>query len=253
MDSITTALLVAACVFGGGLVGLLMHRLLPDTHLTAETQDVVRLGTGMLSVLASLVLGLLIATAKNSYDATAHQIRDFAAELGLLNETLRDYGGKASVPHGLLRQYTERLRDDGWPQPGTHPPGLQDDEGAKLLERVRESIRALEPDSDGQRWLQGKALEVNSDLLRQRWLLVDQERPSVQRIVIGILVSWVAVIFAGFGLKAPRNGTVLVALLLCAAAIGGAIFLILEMDHPLEGVMRISSASIDNVLASMNW
>ena len=69
----------------------------------------------MISVLSSLVLGLLIATAKNSYDTTASAVRTYAAELALLNETLRDYGGDAARPRDFLREYTERLRDDIWP------------------------------------------------------------------------------------------------------------------------------------------
>src|SRR5271166_5649096 len=98
MSTITISLLVAACIFAGGLAGLYLNRVLPPQHLTKETQDVVRLGIGMLSVLASLVLGLLIATAKNSYDATDHLVRNYAAELSLLNEMLRDYGGNAAMP-----------------------------------------------------------------------------------------------------------------------------------------------------------
>ena len=118
MNTIMTSLLVAACIFAGGPAGLYLHRLLPERHLTKETQDVIRLGIGMLSVLASLVLGLLIATAKTSYDTTDRAIRGYAAELALLDETLRDYGGDASVPHDLLRNYTERLLQDGWPKTG---------------------------------------------------------------------------------------------------------------------------------------
>jgi hypothetical protein len=83
MNTIMTSLLVAACIFASGLAGLYLNRLLPKHHLSKETQDVVKLGIGMLSVLASLVLGLLIATAKTSYDATDHAIRNYAAELAL--------------------------------------------------------------------------------------------------------------------------------------------------------------------------
>jgi hypothetical protein len=253
MNTITISVLVAACIFAGGVAGLHAHRILPSHHLTKETQDVVRLGIGMLSVLASLVLGLLIATAKTSYDSTDHAIRSYAAELALLNETLRDYGGTASVPRDRLRTYTERLLRDGWPREGHHPAALEDDEAQQMLERVRETIRALKPVDAGQKSLQDQAIEINLNLLRQRWLLIEQQGPSVQRVVLVILVSWVTVIFASFGMNAPRNGTVLVAFLICSLAIGGAIFLILEMDRPLDGIMQISSWPMRNVLAQMNW
>ncbi len=253
MGTIETSLLVAACVFVGGMVGLSLHRLLPDHHLTPQTLDVVRLGNGMLSVLASLVLGLLIATAKSSYDSTSHSIQNYAAELGVLNETLRDYGGTAAVPRDILRRYTERFLADGWPSNGAHPTALQGEEGQRLLEHVREAIRALKPADAGATWLQDQALSSNTNLLRQRWLLIDKKQSNVQGVVLGILVSWITVIFAGFGLNAPRNMTVIVAFFICALGIGGAIFLIMEMDRPLDGIMRISSQPITNVLADMNW
>jgi len=253
MSVIAISLLVATCIFAGGLAGLYLHRLLPSDHQTKETQDVVRLGIGMLSVLASLVLGLLIATAKTSYDATDHAIRSYAAELALLNETLRDYGGAASVPRDLLRSYTERVLQDGWPTAGARPAGLADDASEPLLEHVREAIRALKPSDDGQRLLQAQATDINLSLLRQRWLLIEQQGPSVQLVVLAILVSWVTVIFASFGMNAPRNGSVVVTFLICALAIGGAIFLILEMDRPLDGVMQVSSWPLRNALAQMKW
>ena len=118
MNSIATSVLVAFAVFLGALVGLNLHRVLPKSHLTKETQDVIRLGTGMLSVLASLVLGLLIATAKNAYDTTDQSFRSYAAEIALLNETLRDYGAAAATPRDTLRHYTVSLLHDVWPAKG---------------------------------------------------------------------------------------------------------------------------------------
>jgi hypothetical protein len=252
MNTITASVLVALCVFSGGLAGLNLHRILPPHHLTRETQEVIKLSTGMLSVLASLVLGLLIATAKGSYDTTDRAIRSYAAELALLNETLRDYGGVASVPRDLLRGYTNRLLQDGWPDDGK-PAALDDDKSRMLLEQVRGSIRGLKPVDDGQKSLRDAASEINFNLLRQRWLLIEQQGSSVQGVVVVILVSWVTVIFASFGLNAPRNNTVISSFLIGSLAIGGAVFLILEMDRPLNGVMRISSWPVRNVLTEMNW
>jgi hypothetical protein len=252
MDSITAGLLVSLCIFAGGVGGLYLHRVVPASHLTRETQEVVRLGIGMISVLSSLVLGLLIATAKGSYDTTDHAVRTYAAELALLNETLRDYGGDAGVPRDLLRQYTERLLRDIWPAQGK-AANLSDEKAGKLMEHVREQIRALRPVDDGQRWLRDQALTINVELLRERWLLIGEQGPNVSPVVLAILVSWITVIFMSFGLNAPRNGTIVIAFLLCALTIGGSIFLILEMDRPLGGILQISSQPLREVLGQMNW
>jgi Protein of unknown function (DUF4239) len=207
----------------------------------------------MLSVLASLVLGLLIATAKSSYDSTDLAVRNYAAELALLNEALRDYGGPASVPRDLLRDYTKRFLQEGWPSNGTTPVVGENEKTRALLERMRESIRALNPVDKAQNVLQDEAIDINMNLLRQRWLLIEQQGPNVQRVVLVVLVSWIMVIFASFGLNAPRNGTVVTAFLICSLAIGASIFLILEMDRPLDGVMRIDRWPVQNALAQMNW
>ncbi len=252
MSTITISLLVAACVFSGGIIGLHLHRALPKGYMTKETQEVVRLSIGMLSILSSLVLGLLIATAKSSYDTSQQTVRRYGAELALLNETLRDYGGKASVPRDLLRDYTETLLRDIWPQNGeARQPN--DDRAWVLLEHVREQVRALQPGDDGQKWLHDQALNINVNLLRDRWLLIGEQGPGVSTSVLVILVSWITVIFMSFGLNAPRNGLVMGAFFVCALAIGGSVFMILEMDRPLEGLMQISGTPLSNVLARMNW
>ena len=243
---------MAVCIFLGGVGGLYLRRIMPEGHLTRETYEVIKLGAGMLSVLASLVLGLLIATAKTSYDSANQAIQNYATELALLNETLRDYGGVASVPRDLLKDYTRQFLEEGWPR--VEKRSTIDDEGTRaLLEHVRESIRALKPVDKAQEALQGEAVEMNVALLRQRWLLIERQGPNVQRVVLGVLVSWITIIFASFGLNAPRNGTVVVAFLICSLAIGGSIFLILEMDRPLDGVMQVSSWPVENALAHMKW
>ena len=233
------------------MFGLILHRVLPPHHLTKETQDAVRLGTGMLSVLASLVLGLLIATAKTSFDTTDGEIRRYGADLILLAETFRDYGNTAAVPAATLRTYTNRLLADNWPDSGGRGVLAEDAEAGALLEHVREAIRALRPIDAGQTWLRDQALQISSSLLQQRWLLIEQSEPSVRPLMLTVLVTWITLIFAGFGLNAPRNATVVTAFLICSLAIGGSIFLILQLDSPFDGVMRISSRPILNALAHM--
>jgi hypothetical protein len=251
MHAVYMGLLVAGAVFAGAVIGLHSHRLLPDRHLSKETQDVVRLGTGLLSVLASLVLGLLIATAKSSYDTTDTAVRTYCADLILLDETLRDYGDSALGPRRMLREYTRLLLHDIWEGGASQPFLVENRAASDLMEHVRESIRALQPVDAGQRWLQDQALATHTALLRQRWLLIERAGPSVRPIVIAILASWIAAIFASFGLNAPRNGTVVAAFLGCAVAIGTAIFLVLQLDSPFDGILKISKAPVQIALEHM--
>ena len=129
---------------------------------------------------------------------------------------------------------------------------LEDARAGALLENVRESIRALRPADEGQRWLQDQALQITTSLQHQRWLLIEQTGPSVRPIVLVILVSWIGFIFASFGLNAPRNATVIGAFFVCSLAIGGSIFLILEMDNPFQGTIKVSSQPMLSALAHMS-
>jgi fluoride ion exporter CrcB/FEX len=103
MDSYVVASIVFACVFTGSLLGLCLNVWLPEHHRSAASHDAIKLGTGMISVLASLVLGLLTASIKNSFDTTDGQMRTFAANLILLDQTLRDYGPDTAPARKLVR------------------------------------------------------------------------------------------------------------------------------------------------------
>ena len=251
MSPSLAALAVSACVFLAGMAGLYGHVRLPAAHQTKETQDVVRLGTGMLSVLASLVLGLLIGSAKGSWDTTDRATRSYAADLILLDETLRDYGDAAAAPRDTLRAYTRQVLDDRWPQDGRRGEVVEDRAAGALIERARNEIRALKPSDAAAKALQDQALAIQASLLQQRWHLVEQQGPTVRLPVLAILVSWIMLIFASFGMNAPRNATVTTALLLCSLAIGGSVFLIFELDSPFAGLLAVSSAPMQSALDHM--
>lgn len=251
MDATFYGLVVAVCVFAGAMLGMWLQTLLPERHLGKETTEVVRLATGMLSVLSSLVLGLLIATAKSAYDATDQSVRSYAAELILLSETLRDYGDSAQPVRAALARFTALSIEDNWPADASRPMLLDDRQAGLLLEHVREAIRALKPLDVGQTSLQAEALAAATTLMQQRWLLIEHSGRSVRPVVLAILVGWIVLIFVSFGLSAPRNATVVTAMLICSVAIGTAIFLVSEMDTPFRGVLAISPEPMRSALAHM--
>ena len=252
MSDLTTSLIVAGCVFSGGMVGLQLHRVLPSHHLAKEALDVIRLGTGMVSVLTSLVFGLLIATAKSGSDTADHAMRAHAADTILLDRTLRSYGAETAEARALLRRTTERTLHDLWPKPGETFIGIDDPSAGDLLALVQEAIEVLHPAGPRQTWLQQQALQHSSSLVRQRWLLIEQEGPNVRPMILVVLITWTVAIFISFGLNAPRNATVVGAFLIISLAIGGAVFLILEMDSHFGGFLRLSELPLRNALAQLD-
>src|SRR5579872_5112618 len=137
MDSYFVASIVFACVFSGSLVGLCLNAWLPEHHRSPASHDAIKLGTGMISVLASLVLGLLTASIKNSFDTIDGQMRTFAANLILMDETLRDYGPETATVRGLLRDYTAQAIADHWPQESSHPALMESASAGSALDQAR--------------------------------------------------------------------------------------------------------------------
>src|SRR5438132_14213174 len=92
MSSQIIFLISAACIFGGALIGLLLHRLLPEQHLRDNSKDTVKVVTGTIATLAALVLGLLVSSAKSSFDTMNTAITQSSAKVILLDRVLATYG-----------------------------------------------------------------------------------------------------------------------------------------------------------------
>ncbi|HEV2098684.1 MAG TPA: hypothetical protein VGR45_07120 [Stellaceae bacterium] len=252
MSSLTIAAIVFACIFSGSLFGIWLNYRLPEHHRSPESRDAVKLATGMLSVLAALVLGLLIASVKNSFDNTDSQIRQFAATLILLNQTLADYGPETIEARQLLRRYTARALEDNWPEAGDKPVRMEDVKSGTLLDGVRTAILTL-PGGDTRRdALRADTASLVEDALKTRWLLIERTGSSIQNMFMEILIVWVTLIFVSFGYNAPRNATILTTFMVAAAALAGCIFLIVEMDGPFDGLITVSSTPMRDALTHMN-
>jgi hypothetical protein len=90
------------------------------------------------------------------------------------------------------------------------------------------------------------------DLGRTRVLLFERLGSSIPVPFLVVLVFWLAIIFASFGLFAPRNATVVATFFVCALSVSGAIFLILELDRSFEGFIQVSSAPLRVALAQIS-
>jgi len=240
--------IVFGCVFGGALVAMSVRAFLPEHHLSKPTEDAIKLGMGTIATLTALVIGLLVAATHGSLDTKNGEIMQVAADLILLDRQLVDYGVETREARELLRRYTVYRIAATWPEEATSVPDQRD---ALLIEELEDRVRALTPASDIQRWRQGRALEVAADVARIRWLLDVQRASSVPRPFLVVVVWWLTLIFASFGLFAPRNATVVATMALCAASVAGSLFLILEMDKPFRGAIHVPSDPMREALTRM--
>jgi hypothetical protein len=251
MQPLTIASIVFACVFASALLGMLLRRVVPEHHVNQDSKDVVKLAMGLLATMAALVLGLLTASAKSSFDTLDSEVQQSAAHLVMLDRVLAQYGPETKETRDQIRKAVAHRIELTWPEDSSRPTRVDAPEMTPAIEGLQSRIRALAPQNDAQRDLQSKALSLIGDLTATRWLVFAQAGTSVPMTFLFVLVLWLAVLFISFGLLAPRNATVIVALLLCALSVAGSIFLILEMSHPLEGFIKISDVPLRYALAHM--
>lgn len=249
MSSLAISGIILGCVFGGTLLGMALRAVLPEQHLSSESKDVVKLGMGLIGTMTALVLGLLIASAKNSFDTQRTGVAQLAANLIMLDRALAHFGPEAKDAREMLHASVADLLVQTWPaeRPSSgRPAGTAGTEGK--YEGLYEKIQELAPKNDTQRAAQAQALKTVIDLAQMRWSLFAQKGSSIPIPFLVVMVAWLVLLFASFSLFAPPNPTVVVTLLICALAVSSAIFLILELDRPFAGMIQISSAPVHNAL-----
>jgi hypothetical protein len=249
VSALTIGLLVFAMVFGSAIAAMLVHGLLPEHHLNSDSKDVVKLGIAVIATMSALVLSLLLASAKSAFDTRSNQLVQAASDIMLLDRALARYGPETKEARALLQRSTAATIERFWPAKGT--TSIAFDPGASGVEALYEKIEALAPQTETQRELRGQAESLALDVGRTRLLLFEHLGTSIPVPFLVVLVFWLCLIFASFGLFAPRNATVITALGVCALSIAGAVFLILELDRSFEGLLQVSGDPLRAVLTQL--
>jgi len=251
LSPIAVSLVAFAVIFGGALLGVFLRRALPDHHLADDAKDIVRLGAGLVGTIAALVLGLLIASAKSSYDTQSGQVQHLTADLVLLDELLGQYGPEARPIRALMRQAVGPMVERLWRRGGAAAASGAPFAATDVAEDAFARIAELAAQTDAQRSLKARAIQVSTDLAQTRLALFVQAGNSIPKPFLAVLVFWLAIIFASFSLFAPLNPTLIAALVVFALSATAALFLILEMSEPFAGLMQIPSAPLRNALAPL--
>jgi hypothetical protein len=251
MSPLSLSLIAFACVFGGTFLGMFLRRKLPGHHLSGDTKDVVRLGTGLIGTMAALVLGLLIASANSTYETQSGQVRQLTANIVLLDRTLAQYGPETDSLRNLLRHAVATLSDRIWSENGSDSGKAEAFEASAAALSFYDEIQKLSPRNETQRSLQAKAIDTSNDLAKTRLLLFANAGGSIPMPFLVVLISWLTIIFASFSLFADNNATTIAGLGLFALSASASIFLILELSQPFTGLMMISSEPLRNALAPL--
>src|SRR5208282_2243597 len=241
--------IVFACVFGGALLGMLLRSALPEEHLNAETKDVVKVAIALIATMTALVLSLLVSSAKSAYDTRNNELAHMSADIVQLDRALAHYGPETKDVRFMLRNTVAGALERYWPANSVRTASLVPT--ASPFETIYDKIQELSPQTDYQRSLQSQALKATTDLGHTRLLLFEGIGSSIPVPFLVVMVFWLTVIFASFGLFAPANAIVTTVFVVCALSVSGALFLILELDRSYEGMIQVSSAPLRQALAQM--
>ena len=250
--SLVISLEILALLCGGTLLGVVVRLSLPASDLSEASQGVVKLGMGVLTTMTALVLGLLVASAKGIYDSKRSQINQIIGQVTLLERLLIDYGTETLAARYALRQAIGPMVACIWQAgtdrsatPAPFVPSLE-------TEELFRQIRILVPQTDAQHFLQDRALMTGTALAQVGLLLFAELSTSLPKPLFVVLVFWLFVIFLSFGLPAPPNLTILAVVFICALSASGAIYLILDMSNPFDGLIMIPSEPLRNALPPLD-
>ncbi len=251
MSAIALSCITLVCISGGALLGMFLRSTLAEHHLSTDAKDVVRLGTGLIGTIAALVLGLLIGSAKSSYDTQSTQIKQMTANIVLLDRFLEEYGPETGAVRNLLRRGVVILADRMWRENNSDLAKAAPFEASAASEAFYLKLQELSPQNDFQRSLQARAIQLSTDIAQTRLLLFAQMGNSIPMPFLVVLIFWLTIIFASFSLFAQPNAIVIGSLFIFALSAAGAIYLVLELGQPFAGLMQISSAPLRNALAPL--
>ncbi len=247
-----------ACTFGCAMAATFVRGWLPPTHLSKESQDVVRLGIGLVATMTALLLGLVTASARSTFDMHDAAVRNSAVVILTLDRHLARYGPETKPTRDLIQQALAFRVKTLWSESrdGTAVgPGVVGVNGSSTVapvEEVENQILRLTPQTDTQRWLKSEALKLSQEVSKTRWRILEAVDGTIPAAFLVAVIFWLTVTFTSFGLYAPRNATVVLVLFIAAVSVSVAVLLLLELATPFTGIIKVSSAPLQFALDNVN-
>jgi hypothetical protein len=252
MTTILISVAVAVLTFGFGMLGLALHRALPERHMTTGSKEVIGAIMGLVSLLLALVLGTLVGSAYGFFTTQKANIETLCARSLELDLAFRQYGAETEPLREALKASMTGAHDAIWGDGGAYRQQFDVRAYMPRFEKWNETISSLSPHTPAQTQLMSSMI-ASSSAFQQTRLLTSLELASpFSWPLLVIVVSWAMLLFCGFGVLSGFNGTSVAALALGSFAVGSAIFLILELSQPYTGLFRIPAASMEQTLAALD-
>jgi hypothetical protein len=262
MNEIWPSLLVFVLLCLSTWGGFVVNARLPEKHRSRESIELVQLAISLMVTFTAIVLGLLTSSVKTGFE-TAYQARGhYASQIAQLDRCLRDYGPETEPTRALLRGYVGAVIASTWPDEPP-PKGVaypdtskmkqlgEDSTLADIMNRVGLNVRSLQPGDTLHQNLATACRDDYADTIRARWQVIEGIHGEIETPFYWVLVFWLVLLFASFGLRAPPNVLAVIILGLCALSVSSAIFIIRDLEVPYGGIFGVPSDSMRNALADM--
>ncbi|OAI40884.1 hypothetical protein AYO41_01795 [Verrucomicrobia bacterium SCGC AG-212-E04] len=246
---------IIALILFVGLVGVILlggylRRNIPKDQLSADSKETVNLALGLVSTMTAILLGLLISSAKSSFDTTQSEVTQMAAKVTMLDRVLKLYGPEAMDARRALQDTVADGVRRMWP--AERSGQVRVDPNRQMGDALYVAVQRLPPHDDTQRDLKTQATNLMVQLAELRALLQAQAIPSLSKLLLIALAAWLVIIFLGFSLFAPANATSYLALVAGAFSVACAVFIILELNYPFAGMIRVPSEQMKYVLDQLD-
>jgi hypothetical protein len=247
------ALAIGVAVFAAGSLGLVLHRVLPEKHITGGGKDVIGAVVGLFTLLSALVLGLLIWTAYGVYSGQNVAIQTLASKVLQLDLALSDYGPEAKDLRTQLRQGLSKTIDEVWGANESDANFVANNFSAAIhnLRARNTALAALHPSTDAQTQALAEAKATVESIEQSRSQMSFALASPVSIPLIAIVAAWATCLFFGYGLMSGGGATSFIAIACGALGVMSATYLILALSSPYSGIFRASSAPLEQVLAAM--
>ena len=232
----------------GAFAAVQLRRALSDQHFTEDAKDIVRLSASLMATLAALVLSLLISSANSAYEAQRRELREIVASAALLDSLLEEYGPQARPLRAELRGIAQSLADSIWGNPGEKRARERGFLSSEQARKFHESLRALPVADDRQRELRAQALQLSLSSAQVRYVLYEGNRNDFPMPFLVILIGWLAALFMSFCLFTPPNRIAIAALVILALSTSSALFMLLELSNPFDGLLALPKSTIAGAL-----
>ncbi len=262
MNDVLSAFCVFLLLWASAAAGLWIQPRLRAAHRARETIEIVQLITGMLVTFAALVLGLLTASAKDTYDHADRSRGQYAMHLSQLDQCLRDYGPQTEAAQQNLRSYTAAVIASTWPSE-SRPTGVTYPDTSHmplvgpsavlegLLNGIGLEIDRLDPPDPFHAKILAQCTSDYRTALAARLAVIEDARQAISAPFYWVLVFWLMIVFASLGLSAPRNRFVVMLLAIASLSLTSVMFVIFDLSQPYGGLFAISSDTMRAALAQM--